>query len=285
MQRRIYRTQILQGDSLELAQAIDPVAAAKFDHLKFSGIFRGTFTTDRRNSFFAPTDGHFGNGTAEFGFNGFSGTGWGKIEADARIYRPIFNLSTYAIRGHIGGIVPWGAFNFVPLQSLFWAGGANSIRGWGPREMLVPTEEVITGDDALHRELFEDIQQEGRRFQGGLVLLELMAELRTRLFVLEGASGLAQQLNNFSLIIFMDAGNAYYRDYSEWKGFGDFFANTGLATGVSLGYDTPIGPFRFGFGVPIYDPINYLPGERVIFSGHALKISDFAWHVSIGHAF
>jgi outer membrane protein assembly factor BamA len=287
LRRRVYRTQILQGDSLGLAEAIDPEAAQYFADLKVSEIARITATTDRRNSFFAPTDGHLGNGTLEFGFNGASLNGWVKGEVDARIYRPVFDLSSLAARGHLGVIVPFGPITFVPLQSLFWAGGANSIRGWGPREMLV-TDRPKQNEE-IPEDLRKDIENKGKQFQGGLVLVELMLELRTRLFTFEGASALARQLNNFSLIGFVDAGNAYYRSYkddSALVNFPDALANTGLSIGMSIGYDTPIGPFRVGFGVPIYDPVNYDPGKRWLFgSEHPLQISDFAWHVSIGHAF
>ena len=286
LRRRVYRTQILQGDTVELARVIDPVAADNFANLKWSEIGRITATTDRRNSFFAPTDGHFVNLTGELGFNGLSLIGWGKAELDARMYRPIFDLSSYALRFHAGAIVPYGPITFVPLQSLFWAGGANSIRGWGPREMLVTVD--VPENENIPQELREDIENKGRQFQGGLMLLEVMTELRTRLFTFEGASALARQLNNISFIVFLDAGNAYYRSYKEdaaLVSFSDALANTGLATGLSIGYDTPIGPFRVGFGVPIWDPVKYEPGDRLVFSGHDLQIRDFAWHVSIGHAF
>ncbi len=218
--------------------------------------------------------------------NGLSGIGWAKFEADARIYRPLFDVSSLAGRLHIGAIAPFGPTTFVPLQSLFWAGGANSIRGWGPREMLVTTSSV--NKEGRDSALYTSIENEGKRFQGGLMLLELMLEVRTRLFTLQNNTGLASQLNNLSLVFFVDAGNAYFRNYkedAELFTFGEIVRNTGVSIGLSLGYDLPIGPLRFGFGLPMYDPIKYEPGERWILSGHAPQISDFAWHFSIGHAF
>jgi outer membrane protein assembly factor BamA len=301
--RNIYRLQVLQGDNVDLVAEKTPEkttqARDEFGALKSSYIFGGSMVSDRRNDIFAPTDGHFAQLGVDIGFTGwtpFTATGaFAKGNFDYRFYIPWTPRRSFAFRGHVGAIYPFGRFPLIPATSRFTAGGANSIRGWGPREMLATT---VTVDPALTagasdsvrdiaNQILGDILNESKRLLGGLAILEVSAELRARLFNLPNTGTLNRQLNNLGVNFFIDAGNAYFRDLEDDRALvnpGKFIENIGLSIGMTIGYDTPVGPFQFGFGWPIYDPVNRDPGTRWIWQ-HPVWIGDFAWQLAIGYAF
>ena len=56
----------------------------------------------------------------------------------------------FAWRAHGGFIIPIGPIKLVPLTSRFWAGGGNSLRGWGPREKGGVANGIRTRDPEDH---------------------------------------------------------------------------------------------------------------------------------------
>jgi outer membrane protein assembly factor BamA len=233
----------------------------------------------------------------DFGLTGIwplSSTGaFVKGNFDYRWYTPApwSNRASFALRGHVGAIFPFGSLPLIPAAQRFTAGGANSIRGWGPREMLATT---VQSDSTLTAGISPELRntadsviaiifKESKRLLGGLAILELSAELRVRMFNLGGTGILARQLNQLGLNVFVDAGNAFFRDYQDDRGL-KIFQNIGLSVGLSIGYDTPVGPFQVGYGYPLYDPVNHSGDERWAW-GRKLKLTDGAWQVSIGFAF
>ncbi len=285
LQSNIYRLQVLQGDDPSLIRNQDILDV--FDDLKRTFTLSITGIGDHRNNFFSPTDGYFFQTYAELGITGGFNGAFLKLDGDARIYRPAGHGASWAARGHIGTILRFGDFPLVPLTSRYWAGGANSIRGWSSREMLVTSPpETVVGDDCS-AQIIEDILRENRRLLGGLFILEFSGEYRTRLFTLPDNSTFNQQLNQLIGIFFLDMGNAYFRNYQDDKALlnvEDIITNIGIATGVNIGYDSPVGPVRFGFGWPLYDPVNKNLGDRWFWQ-RSFTMSDFAWQISIGHAF
>lgn len=291
----LYRVQVLQGDDIELLDPVrDARAREQFDALKRTLILSGTAVADNRNDLFSPSDGYFMELRMELGatgalVHGFPG-GFLKTEFSYRRFVPLNPAWIGAIRGHAGYIQEFGEFSLTPSSSRFSAGGANSLRGWYVRDMLAtrPTEVATLLNEACAAPIVQNIVSENRRLLGGLALIELNAELRWKPFLEPRASTLGRQLNQMILIFFVDAGNAYFRDREDVMHFnvGDILSNIGFATGFSIGYETPVGPFRFGLGFPIYDPVNQVandPGKRWIFRRN---IRDAAvLHVGIGHAF
>lgn len=291
----LYRVQVLQGDDPELLDPVrDARARAQFDALKRTLILSGALVADNRNDLFSPSNGDFTEVRMELGatgalVHGFPG-GFLKTEFSYRRYLPLNPAWVGALRGHVGYIQEFGEFSLTPSSSRFSAGGANSLRGWYVRDMLAtrPPEVLEPLNEACAEPIVQNIVSENRRLLGGLGLIELNAEVRWKPFMEPRASTLGRQLNQVVMIFFVDAGNAYFRDREDVKHFeiGDIFSNIGVATGFSIGYETPVGPFRFGLGFPIYDPVNQVandPGKRWIFRRN---ISDAAvLHVGIGHAF
>jgi outer membrane protein assembly factor BamA len=261
--RNIYRIQVLQGDALDLLPSDD--ARAAHGQLDETMTIGATLIGDHRNDFFQPSQGYYVELEGDIGATGFfdfKTGGFFRLEFDARKYSKFLGTSVVmANRLHMGGIFQFGNFPLTPIANRFHAGGANSIRGWGPRELLVttPPSELIDPCSVI---VIEDILDESRRLLGGLALFEFSTEWRIKVF------------ETFVVVPFFDGGNAYFRNYStdsELLNFSTFLKNIVFAGGLELGYVTPAGPLRVGIGFPIIAP----DGQS----------KSPTWHFSIGHAF
>jgi outer membrane protein assembly factor BamA len=287
--RNIYHLQVLQGDDESLIPPEEATAHEQFNALKRTLIFSLSAVGDHRNDFFAPTDGNFFDGRSELGitggFNGF----FAKLEGQFRQFNQWGPDLVFAYRAHIGYIQEFGEFPLTPISSRFSAGGANSLRGWGAGEMLATRSPGVTNAlvAACADPIVRDIVAENRRLLGGLGILEVSAELRYQLFDLPNTSTLGRQLNQLVWIGFADAGNAFFRDRADIRelGLSGVLKNIGVDIGMSLGYNTPVGPFRVGFGIPIYDPVANVIEDRSRFILNRKFFDSFVWHVGIGHAF
>lgn len=262
----VYRLQVLQGDAPALRPSEE--SRDKASQLEKTVILGGTILGDKRNDFFSPTSGFYFEGRGDFGITGgippFGepiGT-FIRLEGDARFFRQI-GSGVLATRGHAGIIFQPPGFPLTPLNLRFHSGGPNSNRGWGTREMLVTSPANVIADTCAEI-IVGEIIESSRRLIGGLVLIEANLEYRMPISFF-GPEWIA--------IPFIDVGNAYFRNYSEDRDLisvGTIVKNLGVAAGLNLGYVTPAGPLRFGFGLPIYNPIDD---------------TKFAFQLSIGHAF
>ncbi len=292
MRETIYRLQVLQGGDASLVSDRDAAARENMDALRRTYIFGGAAVRDSRNDFFSPTKGEFWNLGAELGITGEFMGAFSKLDLDFRYHIPSGLRSSWAARLHVGGIVEFGRFPLTPNTSRFGAGGANSIRGWGVRDMLVTAPPVLASiDDPAVADcalpILQRIDEDSRRLQGGLMVLEMSGEYRGWLVDLPNTSTINRQLNQILVIGFVDAGNAYFRDYetdAALVNLGSIVENIALSIGGSLGYSTPFGPIRVGFGYPIYDPV-FRDGPDRLAWNRPFTIGDFAWHLAIGHAF
>ncbi len=285
LMHNLYRVQVLQGDD---ASVLDQNSEERdaFDNLKRTYLLTGTVIADSRNDFFSPTRGHLFEGRLEVGFTGALTGMFLKGEAGFRLYGPTFLRDwTYAWRVHGGYIQEIGGFPLTPVSSRFSAGGANSNRGWYSRDMLAtrPPEVASALDADCAIPIINDIVSENRRLLGGLGLIELNAEVRGKPFLSTGNSTLARQLSQIVIVLFVDAGNAFFRDRADVDLA--MLKEIGVATGFSLGYDTPVGPFRLGLGFPVYDPVTQDLTQRQRWLVNRQIFSTAVLHVGIGHAF
>lgn len=286
------RTYILQGDDPSLLAPDDDQAYRAFDNIKQTWILAGSAVGDKRNDFFSPSRGYLIDLGSELGFSGlfgFSGIPSGsfngmfvKLEGSWRQFLELGSRTILAYRAHFGNVWEFGSLPLTPQSNRFRAGGANSIRGWGVREMLATRDDlgIAANVSDSTRRAFEEIFRDG----GGLGILELNVELRYRFFSFPSGSSLSI-LNDLLFIPFIDAGNAFFRDSDDPERI-SYIPNIALAAGVSLGYNTPVGPIRGGVGVPVYDPVDLAlktTRERLIFNRKPFDLLVF--HVGIGHAF
>ncbi len=279
----LFRVPVLQGDDVRLVPAADSAARDRFAGLKQTIILGGTIMADHRDAFFTPTQGVLVEFRPEIGIIGFSSAGFLKGEVNFRSYSPFLG-GTFAGRVHVGYIVEFGPLSFTPASSRFIAGGANSMRGWYERDMLATRRPSVAVDTSCVDQTVEALNATNRRLLGGLALIETSAEYRFKPFNINSTSTIAQQFNQLVGSVFVDAGNAFFRD-SRDIGAVNILENIGVDVGVSLGYSTPVGPFRIGVAVPVYDPVNsdLQPRQRAIFNRSFAK--SLIVHVGIGHAF
>jgi outer membrane protein assembly factor BamA len=285
----VYRLQVQQGDDPNLLPADEETGRAHFNALKQTYVVSFTGIGDHRDDYFSPTDGALGELRGEFGVTGGLTGGFFKIEGNYRVFTPVGWGWTWASRVHIGSIFEFGPLPLTPVASRFSAGGASSLRGWEVRDMLATRPPELDSNAAQNcaEPIVQQIVDENRRLLGGLALLELSTEFRHRIFNLSGSSTLSQQLNELVFIAFADAGNAYFRDREDLRSatLKFFVTNIGLDVGASIGYNTPVGPFRIGAGVPVYDPVADVTDDAHKWIWKRQFLGSLVWHVGIGHAF
>ncbi len=164
---------------------------------------------------------------------------------------------------HLGsGIgVPYGNAEVIPYERRFYAGGANSVRGWS--------------ESTLGPGIYKRMDEKRRDYnQVGDIKIDLSMEYRAKMFwVLEGAA-------------FLDAGNIWtIKNYPEQKGGvfdpTNFLRQLAIAYGAGLRFDFSFFIFRLDVGARLFDPVrNRREQWRIKPSS-----SDFAFHLAIGYPF
>ena len=178
-------------------------------------------------------------------------------------YTRNFN-SRNALATHVGfGIAcPYGNSSMVPFEKRFYAGGANSVRGWGVRT-LGP------GSYNSRNSVTDFINQCGD------ISFDFSVEYRAKLFwVLESA-------------LFVDAGNIWtIRRYENQPGgefrFNKFYRQIAAAYGVGLRMDFTYFLLRFDLG---FKAVNPAEGQERWPIAHPRWKRDTNFHFSVGYPF
>lgn len=247
-----------------------------------------TLIGDNKNHPFSPTNGSYTYISID-GWNLF--LAHPTISGLSRYFRFQFarsdffssnKLAVHAFKIKFGGIYLLDIENtYVPIERQFFAGGANSVRGWQSRKLhytkLLPTpgDTVYSVDDY---NLLSNIIGSGG-------LLEFSYEFRYRFAKPDWAStGVGEQISNLGVTFFLDGGNAFHwfaEDNTE-VAFLDYFTKLAWASGLGLRYETPIGPIRLDFAMPLYGP---MIGKADNILKRSNILSDTQIHIGIGHAF
>jgi len=200
----------LKVSSLTRNQALDSSRLA----LYHKSYFALTLARDNSLPLFYPQRGLYTTATITWAGVGFrSDLHFLKLQGEVRHYTRLGRTVVLASRLKAGSLRALGADRFTPIEERFYAGGSNSVRGWG-------YSELGPKNSAGHP-------------IGGNSLLELGAEVRRDL------GGL------FSSVLFIDSGNVWSRLH------GHRMDQLRTAAGFGLRYRTPIGPIRFDLGWPV----------------------------------
>ncbi|MCC8115152.1 MAG: BamA/TamA family outer membrane protein [Bacteroidales bacterium] len=185
-----------------------------------------------------------------------------KGEADYTYTLNLNNRSGLAFHVGLGLAVPYLNSTMVPFEKRFYAGGANSVRGWSVRTLgpgSYDSKNSVT--DFIN--------------QCGDILLNLNMEYRAKLFwVLEGA-------------LFVDAGNIWtIRDYENQPGgvfkIDKFYKQIAAAYGCGIRMDFTYFLLRFDLGVKAHNPaMNQEPWPLL----HPSWRRDTNFHFSVGYPF
>jgi len=159
---------------------------------------------------------------------------------------------------------PYGNSSILPFEKRYFAGGANSVRGWSVRR-LGPGK--FAGNDKN----IDFINQSGD------IKLDVNLEYRTRLFwKLNGA-------------LFVDAGNIWtIREYEEQLGgafrFDSFYKQIAVSYGLGFRFDFDYFVLRLDGGMKAVNPIYENEKERYPIINPRFS-RDFAFHFAVGYPF
>ena len=185
-----------------------------------------------------------------------------KGEADFTYTRNFNARNALAVHAGIGIGYPYGNSSAIPFEKRFYAGGANSVRGWSART-LGP------GAYDARNDVIDFINQCGD------IRLDLSMEYRARLFwVFEGA-------------LFIDAGNIWtIKTYENQPGgtfkFDKFYRQIALSYGAGIRMDFTYFLLRFDLGMKAHNPAMGQEEWPLI---HPRWERDATFHFAVGYPF
>lgn len=169
-----------------------------------------------------------------------------------------------ALHSDFGIAYPYGNSNILPFEKRYFAGGANSVRGWSVRELGPGT---FRGTDGR----IDFINQTGD------LKIDINAEYRTFLFW------------KFDGAVFVDAGNIWtLRNYPDQPGgqfkFDKFFKQFAVAYGLGLRLNFSYFILRLDLGMKAISPAyTNLHEHFAVF--HPDFSRDFTFHFAVGLPF
>ena len=169
-----------------------------------------------------------------------------------------------ALHADLGVAYPYGNSTVLPFEKRYFSGGANSVRGWGVREL---GPGGYKGNDGR----IDFINQTGD------LKFDLNAEYRTSLFwKFEGA-------------LFVDAGNIWtLRNYADQPNgqfkIDKFYKQIAAAYGMGIRLNFDYFILRFDMGMKAINPA-YESGDEHWAIIHPKLSRDFAFHFAVGLPF
>jgi len=179
-----------------------------------------TLTWDTRDSRFDPTRGLFAFSSADLAGGILAGDKeFYRLQGGVSVYLPHFNRFVFESRLRAGVVNEYSDTAEVPIFERFFAGGANTIRGFrerrvGPRD---PSSDDPIGGEAMLIGTLEEV-------------VTIVKDERGKP-ILKGAA-------------FYDVGNV-------WRRVDEFGESLKSGVGVGIRVTTPIGPVRVDVGFPL----------------------------------
>ncbi len=249
---------------------------------------------DHRNHPFSPTHGHFTRistdiagmiGVAEFVNINVTHQQYAYIKRKNIIHAYKINIGKVFYNTN-------DQSKYVPFEYQYFAGGANSNRGWRARSLhssnIKPVLDNSAGADSVLSPKQYNILS---NIYGSAGLFELNYECRYSFVKHAGISNAgSDRKSNFGVVGFVDIGNAYGwfvdpddKAETNLNGMLRYFVNNlAVSTGFGIRYETPIGPVRLDLGIPVYGPIH---GKDKLIFNRRKPIEDFKLYFGIGHTF
>lgn len=219
--------------SLSLTYTLEEVDAAlrrtdiEIRSLRQSGLtssLRGTLSWDTRNNRLFPSQGQYSTLSVEHAAPWLgSENAFSRLIARTRLYFPVMNNVVFKTNLTFGYVMS-GDKEPIPLFERFFVGGIYTVRGY---------ERNTIGE-----RLFITSSPDGGLTPitiGGDKELVFNAELEIPIFLELGIRG----------VLFFDAGRA-------WGVAEDIDLNLRMATGFGFRWQSPVGPLRFEWGIPLY---------------------------------
>ncbi|MDR1809776.1 MAG: BamA/TamA family outer membrane protein [Prevotella sp.] len=172
------------------------------------------------------------------------------------------NRKSFAYNIAVGFANPFGNSQVLPYEKRFFAGGANSVRGWSTRRLGPGAYRPSDSTTFVN--------------QVGDIKLDINVEYRNKISDLIEIAG------------FIDAGNVWtVRKYAGQEGGlfspANFYKEIAMSYGLGLRLDMGFLLLRFDVGMKAYDPSRD-EGDRFVIHKPRI-IRDMAWHFAIGYPF
>lgn len=265
---------ILDGDELtsDIAEALIIYSSLQdYDGFLTLATMSLRAVGDKRDNPINPTKGFYLNGSIEFPTLDVLSD---YVRTQLKIYT-YFSLSdqlTTAFKLNVGQLfLNFDSEYYVPFDRQFFAGGANSNRGWASRNLRYKPKD---DEEFEKNDLYDFLEN----FVGSTSLFETSAEIRYKFERPEYFGDfLADQIASLGVVGFVDVGNSYdwlINDERSDVTSVNFYNTFAVAIGVGIRYFTPVGPLRFDIGTPVYDPSNKKD-----------PFSDVRYHIGLGHSF
>ena len=200
--------------------------------------------------------------TGSYEIFGINYSQYAKVDADYSITHNLNPRSSLAFHVGAGVAIPYGNSTVIPFEKRFYAGGANSVRGWGVRTLGPGSYDGLNSMNSFI-------------YQCGDIRLDINIEYRAKLFwVLE-------------LGAFVDAGNIWtIRDYENQPGgvfrIDEFYKQIALSYGLGLRLDFTYFMLRFDLGMKAYNPATNQVRWPLVSPQWK---RDSAFHFSVGYPF
>lgn len=222
--------------------------------------FRGNFET--AGNIMQLGSSAFGANTDSLGHHvlfGIPFAQYAKIDCDFRFFNVITRNSSVAYRFFMGIGVPYGNADLLPLETGYYGGGANGMRGW-PYRLLGPGS-YSNPDDYFDR--MGDVQ------------LEANIEFRFPVY------------SFIKSALFADIGNIWLLNGADsYPGgefqFDNFYKEFAMDVGIGLRLDFNFFIMRVDFAIPLRDP-SKPEGDRWVLD--KWQFSDFIINFGIGYPF
>ena len=256
----------------------DSIDVERFKQRQVESVLGLSLVRDRSNSVIDPTRGTRFSAEARYA-SSFLGSDslnqFARAVVELASYHQLGRHTVFAWRVEGGAIVsPRLGFGgqsvrFVPPSERFYAGGPNSVRGFGQNQMG-PVVRVVADTGARSDTLTSAT--------GGNSLLIANAELR---FPLPGFSG------RLSGAVFVDMGQLFERGSQLFD-----FSTVRVTPGAGIRIATPLGPLRFDVGydgyAPQQGPLYVQQGQQLVLVNGAYAPNGgphLQFHFAIGQAF
>ena len=234
-----------------------------------------SFGANKTNDFLYPTKGYSLSFLIEdansmaYVFNKLFGTDFNrpqsiKTVATAVWYPNVYNTKTDALglKFKVGQIFTYrGSKDEIPISQRLYAGGSNSVRGWGTRDRELVPENQLLNLSSLSQDDIEALLVRNAA-TGGFFLFEGSIETRHKF------------LGNFGATLFIDYGKTW-NNYTEFR-----FDQIAVAVGFGFRFYSEFIPFRLDFGLKAYNPADRRSMFNKRFWNEVLQI-----HIGIGEAF